>query len=366
MIVESPEGILIVDGGPNKNLYKFMRHRYWYQLKDGGQVNINALVVSHPDWDHFNGLTAILKDPQFTVGKIYHNGIIRYDDGNIPPNTSFNLGKTSVKSINGEDREVLTETFSTLDHAQTLITQGHLMSSFKKFWQAAIDAKAEGRFGTAKRLTMRDDHLSGYGSGGDNELLVEVLGPVCTKSSGAIEYVNFPSTERMNANTFSASSSHTRNGHSVVLKLTFGDHTVLLGGDLNIPAERHLIEFYEDQENPFKVDVAKACHHGSSDYDVDFLKLVRPRVNVFSSGDNKSFDHPMADALGAAARHTRGNHPLLFSTELARANSSSGTHYGLINLRSNGKVMAMAQMKEQHKGKADVWDSYTVPWHGKF
>ena len=113
------------------------------------------------------------------------------------------------------------------------------------------------------------------------------------------------------------------------------------------------------------MDVAKACHHGSSDFLVKFLKKVRPQVNVFSSGDNKSFDKPMADALGAAGRHTRGDHPLLFSTEMARAVSGSSTHYGLINARSNGSVLTMAQMKEQHS-KADVWDSYTVPWKGKF
>ena len=148
------------------------------------------------------------------------------------------------------------------------------------------------------------------------------------------------------------------------LKLIFGDHSFLFGGDLNIPAQKHLLASQGD-ENPFQVDVAKACHHGSSDFSVDFLNKVRPHVNVFSSGDNKSFDHPMADAVGAAGRYTRGDHPLLFLTELARAETRSRTHYGLINARSNGTTLVMAQMKEQHK-KADVWDSYTVPWQGRF
>ena len=74
----------------------------------------------------------------------------------------------------------------------------------------------------------------------------------------------------------------------------------------------------------------------------------------------------MADAVGAVAKHTRGSHPLLFSTELARAVSSARTHYGLINLRSNGKILVMAQMKEQRKNKADIWDSFTLPWPGQF
>ena len=138
----------------------------------------------------------------------------------------------------------------------------------------------------------------------------------------------------------------------------------MLGGDLNIPAQQHLMRHYGD-DNPFRVDVAKACHHGSSDFHVDFLKKTLPQANVFSSGDNKSFDHPMADAVGAIGRHTRGSHPLLFSTELARAVSSTKTHFGLINLRSNGETLVMAQMKEQHS-KADIWDSFTVPWPGKF
>ncbi len=133
---------------------------------------------------------------------------------------------------------------------------------------------------------------------------------------------------------------------------------------MNIPAQQHLLNAYSES-NPFLVDVAKACHHGSSDFTVDFLKKVRPRVNVFSSGDNKSFDHPMADALGAAGRHARGDHPLLFCTELARAHTRAGIHYGLINARSNGTTLVMAQMKEQH-GRTDVWDSYVVPWHGRF
>jgi hypothetical protein len=197
---------------------------------------------------------------------------------------------------------------------------------------------------------------------------------VPTKKTGAVEFVTFPDAEnvvlrRIDPNDVDEipepSSSHTRNGHSIVLKLHYGDHSFLFGGDLNIPAQLHLLSHFEGT-NPFNCDVAKACHHGSSDFHVEFLKRVEPHANVVSSGDNKSFDHPVADAVGAVCRHTRGDHPLFFSTELARATSGENIHYGLINARSNGKILAMAQMKEQHTNKADVWDSFTVPWHGRF
>jgi hypothetical protein len=335
-------------------------------------VHIDAVVMSHPDLDHYAGLTPILKDLRFTFGNIFHNGIVRYDEDH--PDVAFDLGATAMRTIGGQQVKVLTETISTLSQAQALIAKSDtnatqdpklVMTTYAAFWRAALDAKQQGRLGSAKRVTSRDKTLPGFGGTSPDLLRVEVLAPVPTKPSGAFEFVGFPEPAEHGATASnSPSSSHTCNGHSVVLKLIYGGHSFLFGGDLNIPAERHLLAHY-GTANPFECDVAKACHHGSSDFSIAFLKQVRPQVNVFSSGDNKSFDHPVADALGAVGRHARGEFPLLFSTELARATSSHGIHFGLINARSNGTVLTMAQMKEQHN-KADVWDSFTVPWKGKF
>lgn len=377
-IIEYPGGTMLIDGGPTSKYYSFIKGRFSHKLKEDGTVHIDVMVVSHPDSDHYHGFTPLLNDERFTFGTIYHNGIFRYHTKNLPAGRSFDLGKISQKSIDGVKQWVLTETFDGIGDIAPKIADGTFLNDkgnethFHKFWKAATNAKNQGRLGKAVRLTNRTKHLPGMDVEGDNKLLAEVLGPVPTKKSGSVDYVCFPSTEEFDPkrdpkdNPKSADSSHTRNGHSIVLKLTFGKHTFLFGGDLNIPAQFHL-EGYYAQKNPFEVDVAKACHHGSSDFSIGFLKKVKPRVNVISSGDNKSFDHPVADAIGALAHHTRGQNPLLFSTELARAVSSKGkTHYGLINARSNGTVLAMAQMKEQRRGKKDIWDSFTVPWRGKF
>ena len=340
-----------------------MLHRYRRILKEDGKVEIKAIVMSHPDWDHFNGLTPVINDNRFHIEKIYHNGIIRY--ATKPPGRNTKMGRTEQRNIAGRERKALTETYSSLNDAKKLIVDGFLMPTFRNFWQAALDAKKDGRLKGANSVTIHSKTLPGYDRDPNNGLRIEVLGPVPVgEKDDKLEYITFPEAESIANNSPGTSDSHTINGHSLVLKFLYGEHSFLLGGDLNIPAEFHLLEFY-GEENPFRVDVAKSCHHGSSDYLIDYLKKVRPLANVFSSGDNKSFDHPMSDAVGAACQHTRGNHPLMFSTEIARATSKSGTHYGLINLRSNGKVLTMAQMKEQHN-KADVWDSYTLPWHGKF
>ena len=357
-IVEGPDKRLLIDGGPNKDYYRFLRHRYKPLIDAGETVHFDALIVSHPDTDHFKGLTWALQDPNFTFGTIFHNGIIRYDDESVSGG-DFDLGRLATSG----GRTVLAETFSSLDAAGDLIDGGELMATFQQFWTAAWNARVDGRLGNARRITVRNGDLPGYATGDPTALGIRVLGPVPTAMSGTVKYPAFSSPH--DGPSAAPSSSHTRNGHSIVLRLEYGNHSFLLGGDLNIPAEKHLLAHYGN-ENPFRVTLAKGCHHGSSDFLLDYLKQVRPHVNVFSSGDNKSFDHPTADAVGASARWSSGDYPLFFSTELGRAHSSSGVHYGLINVRSNGDVMTVAQMKEQHRNRADVWDSFTVPWRGKF
>ena len=355
-IVEAPNGRLLIDGGPNRGYHRFLRHRYKPLIDAGERVHFDGVVVSHPDMDHFRGLKYALADRDFTFGTIFHNGMIRYADGS-PPGKPFNLGRLE------NDGTVLGETFNELAEAEHLINKGHLMPTFRDLWKAACAARDDRRLKGAKRITSRNKTLPGFGAGTAETLRVEVLGPVPTSVRGPVKYVTFSDPGKHPGRN--PSSSHTRNGHSLVLKLIFGEHSLLFGGDLNIPAEKHLIAHYEDG-NPFRVSVAKSCHHGSSDFSVDYLKKVRPHVNVVSSGDNKSYDHPGADAVGAAARWTSGTLPLFFSTELGRAHSKSGVHFGLVNVRSNGSVLVAAQMKEKHRNKADVWDSFTVPWRGKF
>ncbi len=66
-------------------------------------------------------------------------------------------------------------------------------------------------------------------------------------------------------------------------------------------------------------DVAKSCHHGSADFSSLFLEAVHPIATVISSGDSEAHSHPRAETLGAIGVCSRGERPLIFSTELARS-----------------------------------------------
>ena len=97
------------------------------------------------------------------------------------------------------------------------------------------------------------------------------------------------------------------------------------------------------------------------------MKEVSPSATVFSSGDDGNYDHPLPDAIGAAARHSEGEFPLVFSTELARDHSSTGKiKLGHINARSNGDTIVMAQKKESPGRSKQEWHPFAVPYGGPF
>ncbi|HRP55125.1 hypothetical protein [Agriterribacter sp.] len=213
------------------------------------------------------------------------------------------------------------------------------------FMDAVKKAAAENRLGKTKRLAAGAAAISKTIE--SQKFRIDILGPFTEKIGGRHRFIYWHDEGK------------TINGHSLVLKITFGSRTFLLGGDLNTASELYLMQQY-GSNNPFMVDVAKSCHHGSSDFTEAFMQQVNPFATVISSGDNESFSHPRADAIGCAGKYARGSRPLVYSTDLARSVSKSKILFGMINLRCNGKDIFMNQMKETNR-PSDMWDAYTLP-----
>ncbi len=150
-----------------------------------------------------------------------------------------------------------------------------------------------------------------------------------------------------------------------MLRMIFGNNTFLFGGDLNQPAQKYLAGRYGTLSQAFTAQVNKACHHGSSDFDLSYLESVAPHATVFSSGDNGSYDHPLPDAIGAAAKHSQGDFPLVFSTELARETRPTRVTLGHINARSPGQEVVGAAKTEKTTTKTE-WHAFEVPFPGPF
>jgi competence protein ComEC len=89
-------------------------------------------------------------------------------------------------------------------------------------------------------------------------------------------------------------TSADRNHNSLVLKLTWGDVSFLLTGDIEAAGEAALL----DERVDLRATVLKVAHHGSA-YSTSqaLLDTVRPIVSVISVGADNDFGHPAPSTL---------------------------------------------------------------------
>lgn len=84
------------------------------------------------------------------------------------------------------------------------------------------------------------------------------------------------------------------NDTSVVLRVTYGETSFLLSGDISAVVEDRLIRTGTLSD----VDVLKVGHHGSiSSTSEEYLDAVRPEIAVISVGQGNKFGHPHPSVL---------------------------------------------------------------------
>lgn len=90
------------------------------------------------------------------------------------------------------------------------------------------------------------------------------------------------------------------NANSIVLRLDYGDFSMLLPGDAEEQTEHRMLT----KDLNLKVRILKVAHHGSKyATSADFLKRVQPEVAIVSCGDWNRYGHPaqaVLDRLRAA------------------------------------------------------------------
>ncbi len=90
-------------------------------------------------------------------------------------------------------------------------------------------------------------------------------------------------------------SSNQGNNDSLVFRVTYGERSFLLTGDMERAMEGRLLS---GREIDLKADVLKVGHHGSrTSTTPDFLAAVAPSIAVISAGFENSFGHPHRDVL---------------------------------------------------------------------
>lgn len=340
------------------------------------------VVISHSDSDHYAGFAKIFDHEKqgrktFTIKTVYHNGMV--EKTGEKPDTLGMLVKH--KGI-----DYITDLCLTDAHFHARVNPPSGNGTYIKTLLKTVAPKI-GLHSAVPDL-------------GDSGTALQILGPVTQ------DILEKPALEVFK------DKGKTKNGHSVILKLKIGKVKLLLGGDLNGLSEDYLFKQYtnadmaqlrDDLKSPlaaarlaaetaikaavtqartvFQTDIAKSCHHGASDFTSEFMDALNPIATVVSSGDEEPHCHPRHDTLGTIGKYSRGKRSLIFSTELARSapeflklvqNQTPGTtihdqqrivtRYGMINVRTDGEKIIIAQKLEERAARGD-WDIHEILWN---
>ena len=88
--------------------------------------------------------------------------------------------------------------------------------------------------------------------------------------------------------------TRSRNNDSIVLRLQFGERSILLTGDIERLAEAAMLS----GDSGLPVDVVKVAHHGSKTSSTDgFVSAARPKFAIISVGQNSMFGHPNREVV---------------------------------------------------------------------
>jgi beta-lactamase superfamily II metal-dependent hydrolase len=374
-MVESPKGQLVfIDGGEEEHMRRYIRVAYSDVLRTK-PLHCAAILVTHGDADHFAGLTKLVNatrtsggDSMMTADRVFHNGLVKAT--NASGATAFG------KNVKVDGKTYATE----LEDDLTKVPDNRMNKPFKE-WKAALNGlknKTGGR-PTIKRLAYGDDDAFDFLAAEGVE--VKVLGPITEEVKGkpSLRFLKTPGSS-------SLSASHTVNGHSVVLKITYGNVRFLFGADLNEESEESLLERSRLDNVSLASEVLKVPHHGSADFSPRILEAIRPVVSVVSSGDEnsaKEYIHPRSGLMGALGKYSRASveKPLVYVTEMvaffkrypgrhkvikltkagkdgaqayAGFNAYSKSQFGIVHVRTDGERVLVAT----HSGKEDQKESY--------
>ncbi len=423
----------VIDAGVGNNMYRYLKWRF-SGFKSSN--DFDGLIITHPDQDHYYGFSDLVNDSNVHAKTIWHNGIVEQfgvsSSGKQSSTKNTLLGKT--RTIKGQ--KYLTGLIETDKELRDLLKNEkrwikQTTGNPKRYPDLLNDAvkakdKTKRRFPSIRMLSTKhgETHpggafLPGFGPDNADDCSIQVLGPVIEKIDADNALRTF--SKKPKEKTAEMDTGKTKNGQSILLKLSYKNVSLLFGGDLNSSAEMFLLGHYtglpvydptqvrtdeivEAAKPTFKVDIAKSCHHGSADFTDHFLETINAAATVISSGDNESHAHPRSDTIGALGHHGRGSRSLIFSTELSRSANEfidredspwfqgaqlkakaeaqtdavkkeallkqaeeklklskkrNVTVYGAINLRSDGDKVVLAYMLEK-SSKNRRWDVYTL------
>lgn len=96
-------------------------------------------------------------------------------------------------------------------------------------------------------------------------------------------------------------SEWSRNDGSMVMRLVYGEHSIMLTGDSTTKTEKIILGKYDKQE--LRSEILKVGHHGSrTSTSNSFVSAVSPVYALISNGKDNKYGHPHKETLATLAQ----------------------------------------------------------------
>jgi len=255
---------ILIDGSrPGRALDCLRKHVPFFDRQ------IEMVVVSHPQLDHFGGLTDVVK--RYKVVSFVYNGL-RSDSREWEEFSKAVLAeKAKIEVVAAGDE----------------IRVGEL--KLKVLWP--------NKSVISSQFSVLGSKLIGSQSAGSE--------PANRKP--ADQNLTTDNRKPITDSILGINKSGEPNSSAVVMDFSYGDFNALFTGDIGEEEEREMLKnglatkgltFRAQGETLGSIDVLKVAHHGSKySSSLDFLKAVRPALAVIEVGKN-SYGHPTAETLG--------------------------------------------------------------------
>jgi competence protein ComEC len=303
ILLISPEGkTVLVDAGDEKNGKKVVE-----ALRLNGVQQLDYFIATHSHPDHIGGAAEVFSN--FKVGMALHN--------DFPPPEAIAKEETPA-SKNGNKNA------GARNRAQQPARSGRQARALE-----LPTVKAYNGFKGAVEQTNTQFKKA------EPEQTIDLGG-------GAILTILAPQPPFFTREQIAASrNGNESNANSIVLRLDYGEFSMLLAGDAETQTEERLV----GKELNLQATVLKVGHHGSRYATSEsFLRRVQPKAAIISMSEFNRYSHPHQDVLNRlkAAGATQ-----LYRTDLQ----------GDITITTTGKTKdgKLYEIKAAKEPKSDLW-----------
>ena len=311
ILILSPEGhVVLVDAGDEKSGKKVVE-----ALRFKGVQHIDYFIATHTHPDHIGGAAEVLNN--FKVGTVLHN--------DFPPAEIVKAQEeAAAAAAKGKDKKQGRKPPPPAPARGGRAGRGNELPTVRAYnaFKSAVDT-AVGQAGTKFERAEPERTIDDLGGG----LRLKILAPIPP-----------PFTREQIAASRNGNES---NANSIVIRLDYGEFSMLLTGDAEAQTEDRLV----NKEADLEVDVLKVAHHGSKyATSENFLKRVKAKAAVISTYEFNRYSHPHQDVLNRLKAAG--------ATELYRTDLQGEIALTTTGAVKNGKLYEVKPAKET---KSDLW-----------